>query len=94
MAAEAFAIFADDHDFQALTGVRMQRRVGTELTDPRSTTSWFREVHLEKVPDQTACDLFDVASPVSGVSDRPPATAPPPRNRTGVRIVAYNRAAG
>ncbi|WP_067463233.1 DUF2004 domain-containing protein [Nocardia amamiensis] len=33
-----------------------------ELTDPRSTTSLFRQVHLEEIPEERACDLFDVDS--------------------------------
>lgn len=32
----------------------------TELTDPQSTTSLFRDVHLEEIPEEMACDLFDV----------------------------------
>ncbi|MFG1785197.1 hypothetical protein ACGFIU_22400 [Rhodococcus oryzae] len=31
-----------------------------ELSDSRSTTSSFREFHLEEVPEEMACDLFDV----------------------------------
>ncbi|MGW6422915.1 hypothetical protein ACWF82_09585 [Nocardia sp. NPDC055053] len=31
-----------------------------ELTDPRSTTSLFRDVHLEEIPEEMVCDLFDV----------------------------------
>ncbi|MDH6676737.1 hypothetical protein M2284_000935 [Rhodococcus sp. LBL1] len=31
-----------------------------ELTDPRSTTSSFREFHLEEIPEEMVCDLFDV----------------------------------
>ncbi|MFE3027620.1 hypothetical protein [Nocardia tengchongensis] len=33
-----------------------------ELTDARSTTSLFRDVHLEEIPEEMACDLFDVDS--------------------------------
>jgi hypothetical protein len=31
-----------------------------ELTDPRSTTSLFREFHLEEIPEEMVCDLFGV----------------------------------
>ncbi|MFD6353076.1 hypothetical protein [Nocardia tengchongensis] len=31
-----------------------------ELTDPNSTTSLFRDVHLEEIPEEMACDLFEV----------------------------------
>ncbi|GAB2633857.1 DUF2004 domain-containing protein [Prescottella soli] len=31
-----------------------------ELTDPRSTTSSFREFHVEDIPEEMVCDLFDV----------------------------------
>lgn len=31
-----------------------------ELSDPRSTTSSFREFHLEEIPEEMVCDLFDV----------------------------------
>ncbi|CAM2847275.1 DUF2004 domain-containing protein [Prescottella defluvii] len=31
-----------------------------EMTDPRSTTSSFREFHLEEIPEEMVCDLFGV----------------------------------
>ncbi|MFC9789471.1 hypothetical protein [Rhodococcus sp. NPDC127528] len=31
-----------------------------ELTDPRSTTSLFREFHREEIPEEMVCDLFGV----------------------------------
>lgn len=31
-----------------------------ELADPSSTTSLFRDVHLEEIPEERACDLFEV----------------------------------
>ncbi|WP_433605381.1 DUF2004 domain-containing protein [Prescottella agglutinans] len=31
-----------------------------ELTDPQSTTSFFREFHLDDIPEEMVCALFDV----------------------------------
>ncbi|WP_114724393.1 DUF2004 domain-containing protein [Rhodococcus sp. AG1013] len=31
-----------------------------ELTDPQSTSSLFRGFHLEEIPEEMVCDLFDV----------------------------------
>lgn len=46
-------------DVQGLVGAACAA-FAADLTDPRSTTSLFREFHLEEIPEEMVCDLFDV----------------------------------
>lgn len=47
------------HDVKTLVAAAFAA-FAAELTDPGSTTTLFREFHVEEIPEEMVCDLFDV----------------------------------